>query len=57
MFSFYLTGNIVRGATMLFREGSLLIMRTIRNTQIHSVDKMQNYSTLKQVVHIETTEL
>jgi hypothetical protein len=32
-------------------------MRTIRNTQIHSVGRMQSFSALKRVVRIETTGL
>jgi hypothetical protein len=36
---------------------SLFIVRTTRNTQIHSVDRMQSFSVLKQVVHIVTTGL
>jgi hypothetical protein len=42
---------------MLFWETSLFIERTIRNTQIHCVGKMQTLSMLKQVVHIVTTGL
>jgi hypothetical protein len=31
----------------------LFIVRTIRNTEIHSVGKMKSFRVLKQVVHIE----
>jgi hypothetical protein len=34
---------------------SLFIVRTIRNTQTHSMDRMQSFSMLKQMVHIVTT--
>jgi hypothetical protein len=56
--SSYLTGN-----TLLLRykdqpvnagKQSLFIVRTIGNTQIHSVGRMQSFSMLKQVVHIES---
>jgi hypothetical protein len=36
---------------------SLFIVRTIRNTQIHCVGRMQSFGMLKQVVHIVTTGL
>jgi hypothetical protein len=32
-------------------------VRTIRNIQIHSMDRMQGFGVLKQVVHILTTRL
>jgi hypothetical protein len=35
----------------------LFIVRTIRNTQIHSVGRMQSFGMLKQVVHIVTAGL
>jgi hypothetical protein len=40
---------------MLFRGGggkSLFIAKTIRNIKVHSLDRMQSFRTLKQVVHI-----
>jgi hypothetical protein len=36
---------------------SLFIVRTIRNTQIHCVGRMQSFSVLKQVVYKVTTRL
>jgi hypothetical protein len=35
----------------------MFIVRTIRNTQIHSVGGMQSFSMLKEVVHRVTTGL
>jgi hypothetical protein len=35
----------------------LFIVRTIQNTQIHCVGRMQSFSLLKQVVHRVTTGL
>jgi hypothetical protein len=40
---------------MRLRKESLFIVRTIRNTQIHSVGTMQSCILLQQVVHIMTT--
>jgi hypothetical protein len=40
---------------MLFREKSLFIVRTIRNTQIHSMGRIQSFSMLKEVVCIVAT--
>lgn len=43
---------------MLFREGKLLLtVRTMENTYIYSVGTLQNFSMLKQMVHIATTGL
>jgi hypothetical protein len=45
-------------AFMLYLEKqSPFIVRTIRNTQIHCVGRMQSFSVLKRVVHIVTTGL
>jgi hypothetical protein len=39
---------------ILFRERvAVFFVKTIRNTKRHSVRRMQNFSVLKQVVHIE----
>jgi hypothetical protein len=42
---------------MLFGETVVFIVRIIRNTQIHSVGRMQKFITVKHVVHIVTSEL
>jgi hypothetical protein len=41
---------------MLLPNQSVFIVRTTRNTRIQYVGRMQSFSTLKHVVHIETTE-
>jgi hypothetical protein len=58
--SSYLTGNTFRlhyKAQYCLGKQSLFIVRTIRNTQIHCVSRMQGFGVLKQVVHIVATEL
>jgi hypothetical protein len=42
---------------MLFRETVALYCKNRRNTQIHSVFRMQCFGMLKQVEHIITTLL
>jgi hypothetical protein len=42
---------------MLFREQTLSTVRTIRNTQIHCVDRMRSFGMLKHMVRIVTTGL
>jgi hypothetical protein len=42
---------------MLFRETIAVIVRTIWNTQIHSVGRMQKFGMLKQAIHVVTTGL
>jgi hypothetical protein len=59
----YLTGNTLRlsykalPVNAVWGKQSLFIMRTIRNTQIVCVGRMESLSTLKQVVHIVTNGL
>jgi hypothetical protein len=43
--------------TRRFRETMLFVVRIIRKYKVHSVDKMESYNLLKQVVHIVTTVL
>jgi hypothetical protein len=38
---------------MLFTETISVIVKTIRNKQTHSVGRIEGFSILKQVVHIE----
>jgi hypothetical protein len=39
------------------RKQSLFIVRTIRNTQMHCVGRVQSFSVLNQLVRILTTRL
>jgi hypothetical protein len=43
--------------TRRFRETMLFVVRIIRKYKVHSVDKIESYHLLKQVVHIVTTVL
>jgi hypothetical protein len=41
---------------MLFRE-KIAVVRTVRNTQIHSLGRMQNFGVLQQALYIVTIGL
>jgi hypothetical protein len=51
----YVSATKINRST-LYRE-TLFTARTVRNIQIHSVDRMQSFSMLKKVVHIVTIVL
>jgi hypothetical protein len=42
---------------MLFEKQSLFIVRTVRNTQMHCVGRMQSFNVLNLVVYIITTDV